>query len=74
MAEITHETARTELVRTLLRKVQEDQYPSVTVLDTIEGLLHPDEVPAYVVMLQKRIQDDRFPSIPMIKRLTRLLG
>ena len=60
-------------MRTLLEKVQGDPYPSNTMLDMLEELLTPEELPAYVVMLQDRIRADNFPSIPMLKRLKKLI-
>ncbi len=73
MANITNDDARAELVRTLVEKVQDDPYPSNTMLDMLEELLTPEELPAYVVMLQDRIRADNFPSIPMLKRLKKLI-
>lgn len=73
MADIDRDDARRELVATLLQKVQDDPYPSTTMLDLLEELLTPDEMPAYVVFLQERIRSERFPSMPMLKRLTALV-
>lgn len=42
-------------------------------MDTIEQLLTPEEVPAYVVALQDKIRNETYPSIPMIQRLRALL-
>jgi hypothetical protein len=63
---------RTMLLRSLLKKVAEDPYPSTTMMDTIEELLTPDDVPAYAQVLLQHIDDDRFPSTPMIDRLRNL--
>lgn len=63
---------RTELLEALLEKVQGDQYPSSTMLDMIEQMLTPDEVPVYAEVLLTRIRSDRFPSIPMLARLKAL--
>ena len=60
---------RKALLQSLLRKVAEDPYPSTTMLDTIEELLTPDDVPGYAKVLLQHIEDDRFPSVPMIGRL-----
>ena len=65
--------ARGALVQTLLEKVRDDPYPSSTMLDLIEELLTPEEMPSYVVFLQQRLRDEQFPSIPMLKRLTALV-
>lgn len=73
MLKIDHDDARAELVRTLMEKVLEDQYPSGTMMDTIEELLTPEEMPAYVVVLQDKIRDETYPSVPMINRLRDLL-
>ncbi|HSJ22973.1 MAG TPA: hypothetical protein VK964_20605 [Nocardioidaceae bacterium] len=61
--------ARVELVSMLIEKIEEDQYPSTTMLDMLEQNLKPEEVPVYVAMLTRRIRSDRFPSIPMLNRL-----
>lgn len=74
MATTTNEDARGELVTTLLQKVRDDRYPSTTMLDMIEGLLTPEEMPAYVVLLQQRLREDQYPSIPLLKRLQALVG
>lgn len=60
---------RTTLLRTLISKVEEDPYPSTTMMDLIEELLTPEDVPAYADILMRRIEADRFPSMPMIARL-----
>jgi hypothetical protein len=60
---------RTEMLEALLQKVGEEQYPSSTMLDMIEELLTPDDVPVYAEMLLTRIRSERFPSIPMLARL-----
>ena len=73
MANIDHDDARAELVRTLLEKVADDHYPSTTMLNLIEELLTPEEQPAYVVFLQEHLRSDRYPSIPMLNRLAKLV-
>jgi hypothetical protein len=62
---------RTGFVQVLLDKVQDDPYPSVTMLDMIESHLAADEVPAYVQQLLDRVREDRFPSMDMLKRIQR---
>jgi hypothetical protein len=64
--------ARTILLRSLLRKVADDPFPSTTMLDLIEGLLRPDEVSLYVAVLTRKIDSEVFPSIPMLRRLAAL--
>jgi len=63
---------REELLRMLMGKVAEDQYPSATMLDMIEQILTPDEVPAYAELLMQKIRGDRFPSIPLLNRVMAL--
>lgn len=60
---------RKEMLRVLMQKVANDQYPSTTMLDMIEEMLTPDEVPAYAELLMERIRGDKYPSIPMMKRV-----
>ena len=71
-AEDGFDDARILLLRSLLKKVEADNYPSTTMLDTIEELLTPEEIEAYADILVSRIEDDRFPSTPMINRLRNL--
>jgi hypothetical protein len=73
VARIEPDDARAELVATLLDKINNDQYPSTTMLDLVEELLTPEETPAYVVFLQDRIRSERYPSIPLLKRLSDLV-
>ena len=60
---------RAELLKQLLHKVDEDPFPSPTMLDQIEELLTPEEVPAYARVLMSKIEDEKFPSTSMIKRI-----
>ena len=64
--------ARASVLDTLLDKVREDRFPSTTVLDEVEGMLDPDDVPEYVQVLVEKIADDRFPSISLIRRVVAL--
>ena len=64
-----HDRARAELVATLMQKVREDTYPSGMMLDLIEELLTPEEIPDYVMVLQDRLRSEQYPSIPMLRRL-----
>jgi hypothetical protein len=63
------EEVRKAILGMLMSKVQEDKYPSVTMMDMIESLLGPDEMGAYADILMEKIRGDRFPSVPMMKRL-----
>ncbi|RYP83631.1 hypothetical protein EKO23_18645 [Nocardioides guangzhouensis] len=59
-----------EVLRVLLEKVEEDPYPSVTMLDMIEGLLRPEDVPTYTDILLDKIRADQFPSLDLLARVT----
>ena len=63
---------RAEMLETLMEKVESDRFPSTTMLDWIEELLTPEELPIYAEALLRRIREDTYPSIPMIARLKRL--
>ncbi|HEX6876273.1 MAG TPA: hypothetical protein VF165_11495 [Nocardioidaceae bacterium] len=61
-----------EVLRVLLSKVQADPYPSGTMMDMIEQMLEPDQVPAYAEILMEKIRRDRFPSLEMLQRVAKL--
>lgn len=65
---------REMLLETLLERVATDRYPSVTMLDLIESLLRPEEVPIYVDILLEQVRDETYPSIPMLRRIAALAG
>jgi hypothetical protein len=72
MADDPTEVARVRLLRALMAKVEQDPYPSTTMMDTIEELMTPEDMEAYTEILINRIEGDRFPSTPMIARLRNL--
>jgi len=72
MAKDEFEETRVRLLQLLLRKIDEDTYPSSTMMDTAEELLKPDDVSEYADVLLAKIEDDAYPSIPMIDRLRNL--
>ena len=72
MAERQQFDLRAEIVDALMEKVDTDPYPSNTMLNYIEELMTPDELPRYAESLLSRIRSDNFPSIPMIARLKKL--
>jgi hypothetical protein len=63
---------RARLVDLLLEKIAEDQYPSETMMDLVEQLLLPDDVPAYAAVLMDKVRGDMYPSVSMMKRLVDL--
>jgi hypothetical protein len=65
----TREQTRAALLRSLMRKLEADPYPSSTMMDMVEELLTPDDVEPYVKLLLDRIDNDNFPSISMLHRV-----
>ena len=70
----SQEIARKALLDALLSKVEQDTYPSATMLDTIESLLTPEDVQRYTALLVASIEDSQFPSNSIIQRLQALAG
>ena len=66
------EQTRSALLDLLLSKVQDDRYPSATMLDLLEQLLTAEELPAYAAVLMEKIAADTYPSASMMKRLVSL--
>jgi hypothetical protein len=60
---------RGEVVDLLLEKIASDRNPSVTMMNMVEELLAPDDVPAYAAVLWDKVKTDRFPSISMLRRV-----
>jgi hypothetical protein len=60
---------RSALLQRLMEKVEEDPFPSITMLDTIEELLHPEDVQKYADLLLDKVANERFPSVTMISRI-----
>ena len=65
----TQYDVRSELLKNLLSKVEQDPYPSLTMLNLIEELLTPDEVPQYARVLLDKVADEQFPSVSMLVRI-----
>ncbi len=72
MAKDAYDYARVRLLRVLMDLVAEENYPSATIMDTIEELMLPQELPVYSEILLENIESSRFPSIDMINRLRNL--
>jgi hypothetical protein len=60
---------RGEVVDMLIEKIASDRNPSVTMMNLVEDLLTPDDVPAYAAVLMEKVKTERFPSISIIRRL-----
>ena len=63
---------RRQLLELLLTKVEQDTYPSSTMLDLIEELVGPDEVGDYAEVLMAKVADDQFPSLDLMHRVKSL--
>lgn len=67
----THDS-RADLLDILLEKIAADTYPSTTMMNIVEQLIQPDEVPAYAAVLMQKIRDDTYPSTSLMRRLVQL--
>jgi hypothetical protein len=56
----------------LLEKIASDRNPSVTMMNMVEELLAPEDVPAYVGVLMDKVKTERYPSLAMLRRLLAL--
>jgi hypothetical protein len=63
---------RGEVVNLLVEKIASDHNPSVTMMNLVEELLAPDDVPAYLGVLLDKVQTERYPSLSMSRRLLAL--
>jgi len=72
MAGEENEQVRAQLFELLLGKVDEDTYPSSTMLDIIEKLITPETAPAYAAVLMSKIDGDTYPSMSIIRRVLAL--
>jgi hypothetical protein len=52
--------------------VRNDPFPSVTMLDLIEGNMRDDEVEEYAGILLEKVRGDQFPSLDHLHRLIEL--
>jgi hypothetical protein len=66
------DSVRGRLLALLLEKVDEDTYPSSTMLDMIEELITQQDVSTYADTLMRKIDGDVYPSISMIRRVLAL--
>jgi hypothetical protein len=69
-----HDDVRAKLLQRLIDQVEEDQYPSTTMMDTIEEMLTPDELQKYTGILLAKVADDAYPSLGMIRRIRDLIA
>lgn len=67
------ESVREQLLELLLEKVEQDTYPSSTMLDLIEELITPDDIARYGKVLMAKLASENYPSNSMIRRVTALV-
>ena len=65
-------SVREQVLDLLLEKVENDRYPSPSMLDDIERLLTPWRRQDYADILLDKVRQDRYPSPSLIERLIRL--
>jgi hypothetical protein len=53
----------------LIQKIATDRHPSVTMMNIVEELLTPDDVPAYAAVLMDKVKTEKYLSVAMIRRL-----
>lgn len=66
------DAVRAQLLELLLDKVEQDDYPSSTMLDLIERLATPEDLPEYAEVLMAKIEGETYPSNSVIRRLVAL--
>jgi hypothetical protein len=72
MTQELQDAVRTDLVQLLLDKVEQDNYPSSTMLDLIEHLGAPEDLEEYAEVLMAKIEGENYPSNALIRRLAAL--
>jgi hypothetical protein len=74
MAQHTDDDVAGRVFEVLLRKVEEDRYPSNQHLDLLEQRANEEQRRELVAVLADKIAQDRYPSLQMIRRMLRLAG
>ncbi|NUR07733.1 MAG: hypothetical protein HOQ45_12090 [Nocardioidaceae bacterium] len=69
MARSSKSDLRGQMLEYLLERVQEDAYPSATMLDAIEAIVRDDEVDEYTSVLFEKVRGAEYPSMDLIRRL-----
>jgi hypothetical protein len=61
---------RQRLLEMLIERVKEETYPSVTMMNRIEGALRTrEQVEEYAEVLLDKVESTRFPSLAMLNRV-----
>ncbi len=72
MAKTGNQDLHGEVLQLLLEKIEQDHFPSVTMLDMVEEMLRPDDVERYASILMDKIRTDSFPSLDLLNRVQAL--
>lgn len=59
---------RNKLLDLMLEKIDEDHYPSTTMMDLAEELLRPEDVERYTDVLMSKISSENYPSLDLVRR------
>ncbi len=62
------------VLQVLLEKIENDPYPSVTMMNMAEQILEAEDLAPYTEILMDKIRADRFPSLDLLRRITSLAG
>jgi hypothetical protein len=61
---------RERLTNNLLDEIGDEQFPSITMMNRLEGMLEgPDALGKYAEILVEKVEATRFPSITMLNRI-----
>lgn len=63
------EQVRRQLLEKLLDAIDNDPFPSITMMDMAEELLTTEELTEYAGVLLQKIADEQFPSVSMLQRI-----
>ena len=72
MANASNQDLHDQVFQLLMEKIEQDPYPSVTMMDMVEQMLRPDDVEKYASVLMDKIRADSFPSLDLLNRVQSL--
>jgi predicted transcriptional regulator len=65
--------AREHLTRTLIERLEQQRYPSITQMERLEGLIADRQMAErYLSALVKVVERDQYPSVYMLDHITEL--
>ena len=72
MPNASNQDLHDQVFQLLMEKIEQDPYPSVTMMDMVEEMLRPDDVEKYASVLMDKIRADSFPSLDLLNRVQSL--